>query len=427
MSHSWIRGNLPLSSECFKCLSPCGNVPTLADFQCVWCQKTVHEECVQESDWKETSCTLGPHQRIIIPPNCLTVQEEGWRAKKSLVVKQVNLPNIDGWRPLLVFANPRSGGKDGEEVISMLRRLLNPVQVVDILETAPENALEICRLIPHVPVRVMVCGGDGTVGWVLGAIDKANLPNTPQVGILPLGTGNDLARVLGWGPGFSSDDDISDILKEMEHAHLSLLDRWNVIIDPKKRYLGLHHNTKFITMNNYLGIGCAAGVALNFHRQRESRPELFTSRLINKAWYAAFGARDMVEQSCKDFPNKVELYVDGVLTKLNNLEGIVVLNINSWSAGCTMWNELSSPNNNWVPSRMDDNMLELVGLLSTFHVGKIQVSVAEPIHLGQAKNVKIVLNESLPIQIDGEPWQQGPCTIKITHQGKAHMLRKVSS
>ena len=132
MSHSWIRGNLPLSSECFKCLSPCGNVPTLADFQCVWCQKTVHEECVQESDWKETSCTLGPHQRIIIPPNCLTVQEEGWRAKKSLVVKQVNLPNIDGWRPLLVFANPRSGGKDGEEVISMLRRLLNPVQVSHI-------------------------------------------------------------------------------------------------------------------------------------------------------------------------------------------------------------------------------------------------------------------------------------------------------
>ena len=26
-----------------------------------------------------------------------------------------------------------------------------------------------------------------------------------------------------------------------------------------------------------------------------------------QAWYAAFGARDMVEQSCKDFPNKVEV------------------------------------------------------------------------------------------------------------------------
>ena len=35
-------------------------------------------------------------------------------------------------------------------------------------------------------------------------------------------------------------------------------------------------------MNNYLGVGCDAGVALNFHRQRESRPELFNSRIINK-------------------------------------------------------------------------------------------------------------------------------------------------
>ena len=35
-------------------------------------------------------------------------------------------------------------------------------------------------------------------------------------------------------------------------------------------------------MNNYLGVGCDAGVALNFHRQRESRPALFQSRFINK-------------------------------------------------------------------------------------------------------------------------------------------------
>lgn len=37
-----------------------------------------------------------------------------------------------------------------------------------------------------------------------------------------------------------------------------------------------------LIMNNYLGVGCDAGVALNFHRQRESRPALFQSRFINK-------------------------------------------------------------------------------------------------------------------------------------------------
>lgn len=34
-------------------------------------------------------------------------------------------------------------------------------------------------------------------------------------------------------------------------------------------------------------------------------------------------------------------------------------------------------------------MVELVGLYSSFHVGKIQVSVAEPIKIGQAKSVKV--------------------------------------
>jgi len=103
----------------------------------------------------------------------------------------------------------------------------------------------------------------------------------PHVAILPLGTGNDLARVLGWGRGYD-DEDVAEILTDVEHSELTLLDRWQVKVE-HRRYLGLRKGGRELTMNNYLGVGCGAGVALNFHRQRESRPKLFKSRFINKA------------------------------------------------------------------------------------------------------------------------------------------------
>ena len=46
-------------------------------------------------------------------------------------------------------------------------------QVVDLLETPPEVALRICHLLPSVSFYVLVCGGDGTVGWVMKAVEDA--------------------------------------------------------------------------------------------------------------------------------------------------------------------------------------------------------------------------------------------------------------
>ena len=128
--------------------------------------------------------------------------------------------------PLLVFINRGSGGRQGEATLVQLKALLSAHQVVDLSLGHAEQALQSFRTVGR--FRVLVCGGDGTVGWVLSLLDNAHLEYTPPVAILPLGTGNDLARALGWGGGTRMGRSFVNLLEEVDSAQVALLDRWEV-------------------------------------------------------------------------------------------------------------------------------------------------------------------------------------------------------
>lgn len=48
--------------------------------------------------------------------------------------------------------------------------------------------------------------------------------------VLPLGTGNDLARVLGWGSSCDDDTHLPQLLEKYEKASTKILDRWSIMI-----------------------------------------------------------------------------------------------------------------------------------------------------------------------------------------------------
>ncbi|XP_072989128.1 diacylglycerol kinase 1-like [Typha latifolia] len=329
-------------------------------------------------------------------------------------------------RPLLVFINKRSGAQRGGFLKQRLHILLNPVQVFELSKSqGPEAGLALFRKVSH--FRVLVCGGDGTVGWVLDAIDRQKFESPPPVAILPAGTGNDLARVLSWGGGLGAVEKrggLYYVLHHVEHAAVTIMDRWNITI--KNMQAKLFSPPKF--MNNYFGVGCDAKVALDIHNLREENPEMFYNQFMNKILYAREGAKNIMGRTFADFASEIRLEVDGSKIDIpEDSEGVLVANIGSYMGGVELWqNEDDDTSEYFSPQSMHDKMLEVVSFTGMWHLGKLQVGLSRARKLVQGHYIKIEISAPMPIQVDGEPWFQQPCTVEISHHDQAFMLKRVS-
>jgi diacylglycerol kinase family enzyme len=94
---------------------------------------------------------------------------------------------------VLVITNAAAGGSDRvEAALAVLRGADADVEVV-ATGTPADCAAAVGRLDER---RVVVCGGDGSVHTVVEALHRAGMLDRP-VGLIPLGTGNDLARAIG--------------------------------------------------------------------------------------------------------------------------------------------------------------------------------------------------------------------------------------
>uniref|UniRef100_A0A452UDY4 Diacylglycerol kinase n=1 Tax=Ursus maritimus TaxID=29073 RepID=A0A452UDY4_URSMA len=195
MPHQWLEGNLPVSAKCTVCDKTCGSVLRLQDWRCLWCKAMVHTSCRESL---QTKCPLGLCKVSVIPPTALnSIDSDGfWKATCP--------PSCTS--PLLVFVNSK---------------------IFDLMNGGPHLGLRLFQKFDT--FRILVCGGDGSVGWVLSEIDSLNLHKQCQLGVLPLGTGNDLARVLGWGSACDDDTQLPQILEKLERASTKMLDRWSVM------------------------------------------------------------------------------------------------------------------------------------------------------------------------------------------------------
>ncbi|KNC99895.1 uncharacterized protein SPPG_05267 [Spizellomyces punctatus DAOM BR117] len=473
-AHQWVEGNLSLGARCQVCYASAGSEPTLKDMRCIWCDVTVHTTCFTQY---RTKCPLGPFPDLVVPPDLVTrisKASRGSTQKSDPRFSVTRLPD-EGSRPLLCIVNPASGAQNSAALLRGLFALLNPVQVVD---TSRENPEALIRAFEPVidRCRVLVCGGDGTIQWVISILDKVVPPGKkkPPVGVLPLGTGNDLARVLGWGGGWAGEE-VRDIVRDVDSAREVELDRWTVTITEKEfplsstekvgraLYLTSKKEPKMMVMNNYFSVGTDASVALDFHITRLRQPQFFRNRLLNKVWYALFGGKHQfknilsllgivrnvqpsasvlddenspTDRQREDAPmpspgaheplSASSLYLDSSTESidLTDMGALIILNIPSYGGGGKIY--AAAEAEGYPLSRFNDGKLEVLAVASPLHLGASVVGLSSPAVLGQAKSVKIEIDASeVAMQVDGEPWlQKGPCTVTLSFLGQTRMLKR---
>uniref|UniRef100_A0A453RW64 diacylglycerol kinase (ATP) n=1 Tax=Aegilops tauschii subsp. strangulata TaxID=200361 RepID=A0A453RW64_AEGTS len=213
--------------------------------------------------------------------------------------------------------------EDGEQVFDIT--VVKPSAFVEYglgcLEQLADSGDHSARSVRN-NLRVMVAGGDGTVGWVLGCLGELYVQNrgpVPPVAVIPLGTGNDLSRSFGWGASFpfSWKAAAKRSLYKAILGTVSCLDSWHIVVsmpeEGEEQELDLPHSLRHLgectfyddgtaegelsetvccfdgVFYNYFSIGMDAQVAYGFHQLRDEKPFLASGPLSNKDTLASKG------------------------------------------------------------------------------------------------------------------------------------------
>jgi diacylglycerol kinase family enzyme len=297
--------------------------------------------------------------------------------------------------------NPISGGGLGKEVFDFLPEIMRSMDfkedewkreftVIDLFEEQIRDALAGSECL-------IAVGGDGTMTAVFSVLLQHEEFRQIKIGLIPLGTGNDLARVLNLYSALV-DRGLLYIVRKLVVAKHRELDLWQV-------------NGKF-AMANYFSAGIDAHIAHDFNRDRKEGKIAGNSVLKNKLHYVKrFFANKNYRLKSGELHITDEFGKKSIFPLQNNCT-VIVGNIPSFAGG----------SNPFGKSDMADGLLEVLRIKSINNFLRA-ISIGASGYVIKAKEIEIHLEKEEFIQIDGEDFKDKlEMPIFIKFGGKVNML-----
>ena len=276
------------------------------------------------------------------------------------------------------IVNPASGGNRGEEIMPFLQTLQIP-EVKEFSVIRIQNIPENLNLSEY--DRVIVVGGDGSFASLLSRM----LPSHTIYGILPLGTGNDLARELGLLQKITRES-IKEAVLNIINTPVTKLDIW--------RFKSSREERLFC---NYCSLGFDGLVISDFERLRTrfSGGPKFLRVIRNRLFYTIAAIRKL-RYAIGSQVQIASTNPDWHFSAKASVKSIVFSNIKSYlGLGCLNTNGRAYDGVLEVSVNMSILDYALRVLRKFFHIQHSTFQSGRTLHITCS-------DSSVPLQLDGE-------------------------
>lgn len=287
--------------------------------------------------------------------------------------------------------NPISGGGQGKEIQKYLPEIMasedykeeewkSEFTQIEGMKEQIQQALESTE-------TLIAVGGDGTVSAVLSTMLLGGFSQKVKIGLIPLGTGNDLARVLNLYKPYV-DRGLLFLVRRLVRAAARPFDIWKV-------------NGQF-ALANYFSAGIDARIAHDFNQDRATGAISSTSVFANKLHYVKrfFADRNyMLKSGNLTYTDKSG---NGHEVDVSGHRTVIVGNIPSFASGA----------NPFFRSNMADGLLEVVDV-PNMHNFMMAIAIGNLPLIGfiykkyflksrKVKSLELTLGKDEFLQLDGE-------------------------